>query len=419
MDAERHDRARRILEEALRLADAAARDRFIAAACASDASLQAECKSLLPHFIALRGFEPPPGAWGGPGTTTLSAIQREAESQESGDPSPPFYLDQYEVLDIVGRGGMGVVYRARQIGAGRIVAIKLLRDGLVSRQDRWRFAFETEVLRMLNHPGIARMICANTTGPRPYLVMEHVEGAPLTRFAAEHGLSPHQRLMLLAAVCHAVEFAHQRGIVHRDLKPSNILVDTRGAPRVVDFGIAHVLAMHSTVLAEESGRFIGTRNYASPEQAAGLLDRISPDADVYALGITAHELLAGDRPSCAGGIPKLRLENLLCEDQRTRSEFRFFVERIIRTALRLTPNKRYPTAGAFGADIERLLSRFPDPAARPTLGSRALDALRRAHHFFTNGNDGGSSKWTPTPLASPVQAVFRKRMAHAMLKMAR
>ncbi|MCG8409503.1 MAG: serine/threonine protein kinase [Phycisphaerales bacterium] len=417
MATEFHQRVQQILEASAQWAPDA-RDAAIHRACAGDSRLLQEVKSLLPHFDMVQDFEPERllgTVVKFPGATTCA----KAGIEYAQDEPTPFSIDQYKILQVLGEGGMGVVYRGVQFKRRRPVAIKVLRQGLLSEADRCRFALEVEILRKLHHPGIAQIIHANIFGTRPYFVMEYIEGRSLTKYAEAKGLSVRQRLSLIADVCEAVDYAHQRGIIHRDLKPDNILVvddssNSRragagqiGQPKVLDFGIARVVALDSALVRDHSGQFIGTVDYASPEQLAGKIEYLQPRSDVYTLGLIAHELLTGRLPQSVGGKRRLALEEVrLDHDHRypatIDNEFRYYLGIVLSMALRVNSGKSFRTAGAFGAAIEHLLARYPVPSTWMRLKSRFRNLI------------APSAKWHSSPASRPLRAVLRKRIGMGM-----
>ncbi len=406
-----HLRVQRVLEQAA-VAAPAEREQVLRRACADDAALLREALALLPHYVAAAGYEPPrPAGWSRclPGGTTLSRLREESGGAEAGEPEPqpPFTIEQYTACEVLGRGGMGVVYKAVQPVADRVVAIKLLRRSLLAGGDWRRFTFECELLRQLRHPGIARFSHSGVTQlrvprddgydleERPYFVMEYVAGQPLTRFAAARQLDVRQRLALLLGVCEAVEYAHDRGIVHCDLKPDNILVLDDGAPKILDFGVARLLAFET---ATGGGAAIaGTLPYSSPEQLLGRLEEIAPATDVYALGLIACELLTGRRPARTGWRVLVELREVCVEpalpaDHPANARFRFYLRRILATALRQNPGRRYSSAGKLGADLERLLDRS----------------------WHRGGSRRGLRAGDASPLRGALSAVLRKRISLAL-----
>ncbi len=379
MASEFHLRVQRVLEAALRVAPNE-RAASVERACGEDVDLLREVLSLLPHYEQTRDYEPNRGPeWFLPGTTTIGKAQDEAAvGIEEVDPEPPFQIDQYRCERILGRGGMGVVYLARHTSLRRRFAVKLLRSGILSPENRWRFAFEAELLRRLQHPGIAGIFEASEVrtagGTRPYLAMEYIEGLPLVQSAEMNGLNASERLALFAHVCEAVEYAHRRGVIHRDLKPGNILVDGAGKPHVLDFGIAR-LAEFESAPAGETGGFFGTREYASPEQMAGKNDELTPASDVYSLGLVLHQLLTGRLPQRAEGALQLdlkavRLANCTRRVAAHPKEFRSLLHMILSRALAQSPTERCDSAGRLGAAVGALLSDFDKTSRRAALRGR-------------------------------------------------
>jgi len=216
----------------------------------------------------------------------------------------PEHIGPYRVLRELGRGGMGVVYLAsRDDDAYRKdVAIKIVRAGFDSELLR-RFRCERQILADLDHPHIARLLDGgNTEHGYPYLVMEYIDGEPITSYCDHHRLPIQDRLRLFQAVCAAVHHAHQNGIVHRDLKPANILIERNATPRLLDFGIAKLLQASPR---SEPGSFTSvmhpmTPDYASPEQVRG--DKVTPASDLFSLGVLLYELVTGIRPYAGGCV---------------------------------------------------------------------------------------------------------------------
>jgi serine/threonine protein kinase len=414
-----HLRVQRVLDQVL-ARPPAAREEALRQLCGPDERLRTEALSLLPHYADLQAYEPPPPAgtgWKLPGTTTFLQARAEAEVvHEDPDPKPPFSVDQYTVVQVLGRGGMGVVYRAIHPTLHRVVAMKILRRKLSTAQDRWRFMYEEEILRQLRHPGIARFSHSGLArlrfrspggyecDERPYFVMEYVEGEPLVQYAATQALSGRQRLALLVKICAAVEYAHQRGIVHCDLKPDNILVDGAGQPKVLDFGIARLAADEAARNREL--RVGGTLPYASPEQLQGRVDRLTPASDVYALALIAHELLTGERPRRSGDVVHLSLGTVrldtVADPRATEAldrEVTYYISAILATALRQTRGDPYRSAGELGRDLEEVLGHYPAESRWAAFKQR-----------LTSGLGAGAGKWATSPLSRPLSAVLRKRI---------
>ncbi|MCE9529202.1 MAG: serine/threonine protein kinase, partial [Planctomycetales bacterium] len=222
---------------------------------------------------------------------------------------PGTQIGPYKLLQQIGEGGMGVVYMAEQTEpVKRRVALKIIKPGMDTRQVIARFEAERQALSLMDHPNIAKVLDAGTTGEpgsvssgRPYFVMELVKGQPITQYCDEKHLTPRQRLELLLPVCQAIQHAHQKGIIHRDIKPTNILVaeyDQQPVPKVIDFGVAKAT---SQTLTEKTmftglGQIVGTLEYMSPEQAKVNQRDIDTRSDIYSLGVLLYELLTGSTP---------------------------------------------------------------------------------------------------------------------------
>ncbi len=282
-------------------------------------------------------------------------------------------IEGYKIGRCLGQGGMGAVYEGDQESTGRRVAIKLMLDSaLVSETGRKRFEREVEVVARLNHPGIVSVVDSGVRKGQYYYVMEHVEGRPLDLELSPGWCDPKQALAIIAEVCDAVDYAHQRAVLHRDLKPGNIMIDARGRARLLDFGIAQLIEDQSKPTARETisrpGQIVGTVAYMAPEQAAGSNDKMSVRTDVYALGAIAYELLTRSLPCSVEG-PLVEVLNNIAEVEPARpSSIRAGLSRdidaVVLKALEKDPARRYATAGEFAADIRRFLAGEP-VLARP------------------------------------------------------
>jgi WD40 repeat protein len=300
----------------------------------------------------------------------------------------PERIGQYRILDVLGQGGMGVVYRAEQERPRRIVALKVIRPGQESREALRRFEHEGQVLAWLRHPGIAQVHEVGTAdaghGPQPFFAMELVEGRPLTLYATANRLGVRERLDLLAKVCDAVQHAHQKGVIHRDLKPGNILVDDSGQPKILDFGVARVTDadVRVTTLRTTAGQLVGTLAYMSPEQVAGDPRALDTRSDVYSLGVLCYELLAGHLPLdiSARTVPHAA-RAIVEEEPRPLSSFdRIFrgdVTTIVAKALEKDKERRYQSASDLAADIRRHLADEPVLAQPATTLYRFRKFARR------------------------------------------
>ena len=303
-------------------------------------------------------------------------------------------LGPYRLLRELGVGGMGTVWLAERADGAfeRQVALKLPRAEWIDRGLAQRFARERAMLASLNHPNIAQLYDAGwSESGRPYLALEYVEGAPITAWRDQQAPSIEARLRLFVDVIRAVAHAHARLIVHRDLKPSNVLVTAEGQVKLLDFGIAKLLA-DETASAEETeltrlaGRAL-TPNYAAPEQILG--QPISTAADIYALGVLLFELLTGERPYRLGReMRRAALEEAIvrvdapapsavAKDKATRHTLRGDLDAIVLKALKKAPEQRYETAAAFADDIERYLNHLPVQAQRASRAYRLRRFLVR------------------------------------------
>ena len=328
--------------------------------------------------------------------------------------APGTQIGHYKLLQMIGEGGMGVVYMALQKEpVRRKVALKVIKPGMDSKQVIARFEAERQALAMMDHPNIARVLDAGCTETgRPYFVMELVKGVSINKFCDENRFTARQRLELFVLVCQAVQHAHQKGIIHRDLKPSNILValyDDRPVPKIIDFGVAKATHQQLTdkTLFTQVGQIVGTWEYMSPEQA--VLNQLDVDTrtDIYSLGVILYELLAGVTPLdsnrlCTAALdeklrlireeeprkPSTRISTLgktattICERRKTdpgrlSSLLRGDLDWIVMKALEKDRKRRYDTAKDFAADISRYLCHQPVEASSPSMVYRLRKFARR------------------------------------------
>lgn len=222
-------------------------------------------------------------------------------SQPLCDENQPDQIGELAVLDTLGCGGMGTVYRAKQTNPPREVAIKVLSSRLLTSNTAQRFEFETVVLGKLKHPSIATIFQSGVWDKdrqlRPYFVMEYIDGLLLDKHLSRCNISLEQKLRLFIALCHGIHHAHQNAIIHRDLKPSNILVDRDVMPKILDFGVARSLDSSETITRHTSeGALVWTVAYMSPEQVGPRPDSVGIRTDVYALGVILYEMLTGQLP---------------------------------------------------------------------------------------------------------------------------
>jgi serine/threonine protein kinase len=328
---------------------------------------------------------------------------------------PGARIGRYEILEVLGEGGMGVVYLAQQHEpVKRQVALKVIKPGMDSRRVIARFQAEQQALALMDHPHVARVYDGGLTGSgRPYFVMEYVAGVPITEYCDAQRLSIDDRLALFLRVCEAVQHAHQKGVIHRDLKPSNILVLMQGGeavPKVIDFGVARALTRSLTeqTLTSQPGQLIGTPEYLSPEQANIGNQDIDIRSDVYSLGVILYRLLTDflpfeTQPFREGGMdairkvlseqdpkaPSARLNSAdgresVAAAERRGTDVRALKRRltgdlnwITLKAIEKNRMRRYATVDAFALDIRRYLSHEPVSAAPPGVLYRARKLLRR------------------------------------------
>jgi len=378
----------------------AARAFYLDEACGADPAIRVRIEGLLAAHDRL-GANPPPTA--GLGSTATPA----------GDAAGAVLGGRYKLVEQIGEGGMGTVWMAQQTEpVKRLVAVKLIKAGMDSRQVIARFEAERQALALMDHPNIARVLEAGTTGAgRPYFVMDLVKGVPLTKYCDDHHLTVRQRLELFVPVCNAIQHAHQKGIIHRDLKPSNVLValyDGKPVPKVIDFGVAKAAGQPLTekTLVTGFGSIIGTLEYMSPEQAEINQLDVDTRSDIYALGVLLYELLSGTTPldrkrlKESGMLEALRiireeeaptLSNRLAQTEElpaiaanrgleptmltrlVRGELNWIVMR----ALEKDRNRRYETASALAQDVQRYLSDEPVQACPPSTSYRFRKFARR------------------------------------------
>lgn len=372
---------------------------FLDRACAGDPAQRARIEALLASDAAAQDFLARPPVPPRP----------EVPEEQPGDRVGAYVLQRR-----IGEGGCGVVYLAEQTGPiRRLVALKIIKLGMDTREVIARFETERQTLAMMDHPGIARVFDAGATATgRPFFVMEFVDGLPITRFCDEHRLSTAQRLELFARVCLAIQHAHQKGVIHRDVKPSNILValhDGTPLPKVIDFGIAKATQGRLTehTLITRVDQLVGTPAYMSPEQVEARDGDIDTRSDVYSLGVLLYELLAGRPPYDPQSLlqagaaeirriirevdpprPSTRLATLAAADRDTVARLRGDVpphltsvlrgdlDWIVMRCLEKDRARRYATAHELADDVRRHLR-------RETVTARPPDALYRARKFVS------------------------------------
>jgi serine/threonine protein kinase len=392
-----------VFTQAIEIESPLERAAFLDAACASDPQLRRELEKLVhDHFRAGDFLERPAAC------IAITAAEGPTER-------PGTVIGPYKLLEQIGEGGMGLVFVAeQQRPVKRRVALKVIKPGMESRQVLARFEAERQALALMDHPNIAKVHDGGTTeGGRPYFVMELVKGKPITDYADTHRLTTRQRLELFLDVCHAVQHAHQKGIIHRDLKPSNVLVslhDVRSVVKVIDFGVAKATGARLTDQSIYTGiaQMIGTPLYMSPEQA-GLSDLdVDTRSDVYAVGVLLYELLTGTTPFESETLKKVgydEMRHFIREDEPPRPSTRLStmqqaalttieekrsveprrltqvlrgeLDWIVMKALEKDRNRRYESASAFAADVQRYLNDEAVAACPPSASYRLRKFTRR------------------------------------------
>jgi eukaryotic-like serine/threonine-protein kinase len=375
----------------------ARRAAFLDSACAGDASLRQEIESLLSSYEKGSFTETPAFAEG------IKLLEESEECSVAGQNIGP-----YRVIRKIGQGGMGAVYLAARADEAfqKEVAIKLIKRGQDTEDVIRRFRSERQILASLEHPNITRLLDGGTTEDAlPYFVMEYIQGEPIDNYCDSHKLNTTERLRLFQSVCVAVHFAHQNLVIHRDIKPGNILVTAEGVPRLLDFGIAKLLAAEPSfadrtiTLARRM-----TPQSASPEQVRG--GNITTASDVYSLGVLLYKLLTGHSPYRLAGRSSDEIERAICEEDpekpsavidhaegaltpqsvsetregapdKLRRKLRGDLDNIMLMALRKEPQRRYASVLQFSEDVRRHLQGLPVLARRDTPGYRAAKFVGR------------------------------------------
>ena len=359
------------------------RSEFLDRHCGGDAELRAEVESLLAEQVADTFLAVPI-------ESAAHAVTRHVADVRIGQ-----RIGAYRLTALIGQGGMGAVYRGARDDDQyhKQVAVKLVKLGMDTESLLRRFRHERQILASLDHPHIARLLDGGSTDDGlPYLVMEYIEGQPITSYCEGRALTIAERLKLFLKVCAAVAYAHQNLVVHRDLKPGNVLVTDAGVPKLLDFGIAKLLsgedvdAMPKTVTALH----MMTPDYASPEQVRGL--PITTATDVYSLGAVLFELLSGERAHRFKSYSPRDIERTVCDtavekpstavrrapgSARLRRHLAGDIDNIVLMAMRKEPERRYSSVDQFADDIRRYLEKRPIVARHDTFGYRAGKFLRR------------------------------------------
>jgi serine/threonine protein kinase len=414
-----------IFYTASKLDDAAQRAFFLDQACDGDGELRAAVDRLIAAAGNLESVFENPSSLFEVSVEDIQEAARENVFQESclAEERIGGRIGRYRLLERIGEGGCGVVYRAEQEQpVRRFVALKIIKLGMDTRQVIARFAAEQQALALMDHPNIAHVLDAGATeSGRPYFVMELVDGVKITDYCKRNNLGVEPRLELFVEVCLAIQHAHQKGIIHRDIKPSNVLVtlrDGKPVPRIIDFGIAKATlgSLSETTQFTVPEQLLGTPAYMSPEQAVlGGLD-VDTRSDIYSLGVLLYELLTGRTPMDAPDLthsgvdvlrrklrendpprPSARLSALpageLGEEARHRlttpqqliSRINGDLDWIVMKALEKDAGRRYATANGFAADVGRYLNNEPISARPPSRVYRLQKLVRRNKVVFGAG----------------------------------
>jgi len=387
-------RVRLVLDRAIEL-DPAERAGYLDQACAGDLELRSEVESLMGSFERA-------------GDTFLGGRAIDAAGVDV-EPAPEAVAGQrigpYQVVEEIGHGGMGVVYRAVRADDQfrKEVAIKVMRNGLSDEISVQRFRAERQILANLDHPNIARLLDGGAVDGRPYVLMEYVQGVPIDEYCDSRKLPVRTRLELFRTVCSAVAYAHQRLVIHRDIKPANILVSGDGQPKLVDFGIAKIVDADQPGTDAQTMTMVRlmTPEFASPEQVRG--EPITTATDVYSLGAVLYELLSGARPyrttgRTAGEMARAVLDQeperpstavnraassaeagmaRAAHSEKLRRRLRGDLDNIVLKAIRKEPERRYVSVEQFSEDIRRHLAGLPVIARPDTFSYRSGKFVRR------------------------------------------
>jgi serine/threonine protein kinase len=392
-----------IFAAALERATPEQRRAFVKEACAGDAKMQALVEGLL------KAHDHPDSFLESPGSSLLTGVEHCIHER------PGTVIGPYKLLEQIGEGGMGLVFMAEQTQpVRRRVALKIVKPGMETRQVIARFEAERQALALMDHSHIAKVFDAGVTeSGRTYFVMELVRGVPITDYCDERRLTTRQRLELFVTVCQAVQHAHHKGVIHRDLKPTNVLVshhDTVAVPKIIDFGIAKATTQPLTerTLFTHFTQMLGTPLYMSPEQAEMNGLDVDTRSDVYSLGVMLYELLTGTTPFESDTLKKVgldemrrmireeepptpsrRLSTLSAQACSTNSErrgvdgrrlgqvLRGELDWIVMKALEKDRDRRYESASAFAADVQRYLNDEAVDACPPSAGYRLRKYVRR------------------------------------------
>ncbi len=354
------------------------RPAFLDTACAGDAALRQRLEMLLNadeavgSFLARPALDSAASASATPAADTATLAPGETAPGIPNPASRIRYFGDYELLQEIAHGGMGIVWRARQSNLNRDVALKMIRAGaLATSAEVARFLREAEAAANLQHPNIVAIHEVGEHEGRHYFSMDLVDGRDLGAIVAEGSLAPQRAARYVKTIAETIQFAHQRGTLHRDLKPQNILIDADDRPRITDFGLAKI---KSDSQLTQSGIIMGSPSYMPPEQAGGRLGEIGPASDVYSLGAMLYELLTG-RPPFRGETTMATLRDVMETEpaalRKLKADIPLDLETICLKCLEKSPAARYPTAQALADELGRFLKGEP-------IQARPAGAIRKA-----------------------------------------
>ncbi len=359
--------------------------------------LESECKAHPAIAGELRSL------WGTLMVTQAIGVNSSSASEEPwptsrSDWSPtdfPRPFGEYELLEELGRGGMGLVYLASQPRLGRQVALKMiLRDSLATPQDRVRFRSEAEALAKLEHPGIVPIYEVGEVDGTPFFSMQYIRGTTLSAMLQNGPISQREAARWIAQMARALHFAHERGVLHRDIKPSNILVDELGNARLTDFGLAKQIDANESLTG--TGAVLGTPAYMSPEQASGRSSQLAATSDVFSLGTVLYHCLTGEQPFTASSPLQLAMKIVEQDPPPPRmidARIDRDLEMIVVRAMQKPTDLRYATAMDMANDLEAFLRDEPVAVRSGRIAQVVARALRETHHASVLENWGLLWMW--------------------------
>jgi serine/threonine protein kinase len=372
--------AAEVFNRALEIADLGQRETYLDKVCTGKEALRQEVERLLAHHKADSFMERPAGQY------TIEFATNVPQGEVPELPVTLKYFGDYELLEEIARGGMGVVWKARQKSLNRLVAVKMILSGqLATAADVKRFHTEAEAAANLQHPNIVAIHEIGEQAGRHYFSMDYVAGRDLAEVIKEKPIGPTEAAKLLQTIAEAVHYAHQRGTLHRDLKPHNVLIDESGAPRITDFGLAKQMTNQSELT--HSGTVMGSPSYMPPEQALGRLGELGPASDVYSLGAILYQMLTGRVPF-QGATAVETLQQVVEQEPAAPTKLNPAVppdlETICLKCLEKKSERRYASARALAEELGRFLKHEPI-LAKPASTARKLVSWCRQRPWVVSG----------------------------------